>query len=119
MTPAEWTTAFSNGGLPKWSTVETEVKSILELVAWDDPIPTRDLMEALWPKQFAIGDGIGYRTKLIKLICEKSIRLTGWFTRESVRIRYGRQTRPYLWHSPRPANVCPHCGGTLNALVTS
>lgn len=97
--------------------VEREARAHLELV--EGTISTRDLVEALYPAQFARGDGITSRSFLYKraLPALAKYGLADCCTRgpeEKARYRKGSTQRPWLWHAPTVTQkTCPHCGGLL------
>ena len=114
MTPAEWNAILAKEQPWKvaYAAVERAVKAHLDLA--EDTISTNELAEALYPPQFARGDGILARARLYKAFAALARHeLQAYCTRgELTKSKRGVMIRPMRWHSPKEIVVktCPHCG---------
>lgn len=115
MTPHEYNTLLSAEG---WSSIvpvlAREIRAYLEIEAPDPPLSTKDLMEGLYPQQFARGDGITMRQKMTRILIDvlSKNELADCCTRGEAIIRRKRLVRPCFWHAPKP-KICEHCGKEL------
>lgn len=122
-TPQQWNTALSDKSWQlAYAYVEANVREFLR-----DQISlaysTRELVEAIYPQQFARGDGILARKRIFKALTALATRgLADCCTRGEPKLNRMKQTiRPWIWHEPRTPNaeaignpkLCPHCGGAL------
>lgn len=124
MTPKDWTSVLRQEN--HWTTVApvvaTEIKTILDTLPPDAELSTRELVERLFPEQFAVGDGITARARLIGLVAGRKAldkSLLGYRHKvPSTAKRFGkvRTLMVSRWHARRdvtpPAGFvrCPGCG---------
>lgn len=136
MTPFDWDKALSPSvsWQEAYATVGRMARAHLEHNPMlDGDMSTADLVDALYPEEWARGEGITARKRIFKALAALATRgLADCCHRGPERkLRHsGKMVRPWLWHSPREANVeaqaanskpiiCPHCGGNFNALHNS
>lgn len=118
MTPADWNAALAPhvGWQAAYGTVENAVKLAFASPVLDgQTLSTSALVEALYPEQFARGEGITARKRIYKALAALATRgLAAYATRGPERLlkHTNKLVRPWLWHSAAPIEVakCPHCG---------
>jgi hypothetical protein len=123
MTPAQWNEALAPN-VP-WQTAYPPVGEAARAylaaeLAPGDLISTNTLVEALYPAQFARGEGITARRRIYTALAALTKHGLSDCTTKGEPQRMKRTTkyvRPNLWHAPKAkaAATCPHCGGELNA----
>lgn len=110
-----------------YTRVEVEARSYLQQCT--DPgeqITTSELVEGLFPEQFARGDGITARKRIFDALAALAKHQLGDCCTRGVprKLKHrSRMVRPWLWHMPqvefnpeatvKPGKACPHCGGML------
>lgn len=127
MTPADWNLILAPDVPWQKAYASVEASARAHLIAnpcFDAGCSTEELVEALYPKRFAIGDGILARKRIYKALAALATRgLADCATRGPER-NLGHtknlKVRPWLWHEPTAPNdeaqgirLCPHCGGKL------
>jgi hypothetical protein len=132
MTPFDWDKAMAPN-VPwqeAYATVERMARAHLEHNPMlDGDLSTADLVDALYPEEWARGEGVTARKRIFKSLAALATRgLAAYCHRGPERklAHSAKMVRPWLWHAPREANVeaqaagfkpitCPHCGGRFNA----
>lgn len=129
-TPAQWNIALApdQGWQSAYATVATEAREYLKTrLAPGDLISTNTLVEALYPAQFAKGEGITARRRIYKALAALATRTLADCCTKGEPKKFGRSpklVRPNLWHAPRAAAItlptmtveCPRCGHTFQVI---
>lgn len=123
MTPTDWSIIL--GPQVEWpdayAAVEREARAWLTRQDEFSDYTTTELVEALYPEQFARGDGIKLRKRMFKALAALALHdLADCCTKGTPRrLKHSKKmVTPWNWHSPRepapPApKLCPHCGKEL------
>lgn len=121
--PAMWNELLAPavGWQDAYAHVERSAREYLATGKRDDNWTTTELVEALYPEQFARGDGITARARIFKALAALAPRgLADCATRgPERRLKHSnKMVRPWLWHAPAERNaeaaaVCPNCGKPL------
>lgn len=122
MQPSEWNRLLAEAvpWAEAYPAVEREARAYL-VVTTDGGLrcTTGELVEALYPEQFAKGDGITARKRIYKALAALATRgLADCCTKGEPRpLKHNKKklVRPWLWHAPlaKEPNRCPHCGEFL------
>lgn len=130
MTPHDWDAVMKLASWePGYAAVEREARHYLDQLPFETRT-TDELVEALYPAQWARGNGILARRRIYKALKALSIRaLADCCERgpERKRKHSSNMINPWLWHAATTHNSewlghakrCPHCGGELTNTLTS
>lgn len=111
MMPGEWNAilAPSVGWKEAYAAVEREARAHLQLsVLGEDTVGTTELVEQLYPEQFARGEGITARKRLFKALAALTTHgLSDCCTRGPERpLKHSKKmVRGWLWHAPKEREI--------------
>lgn len=81
-------------------------------------LTTAQLVEALYPERYAVGEGITARSRIYKALAAMAKHdLAAYCSKGDARpLKHTKKlVKPWIWHAPRvvvekPVRTCPHCG---------
>ncbi len=124
MTPIEWDNLLARNWRDCYPQVFEEAKRQLGTYNKDVELTTTELVEAMYPEQFARGNMIARRQKIFKALkaAQGHGGLRGYWHLGTERRYMGRPFRPPVWHryleehdQGDPHEVeCPVCGHKFN-----
>lgn len=114
MIPREWNAALAANVRAREAnaTVATRVRELLahDVRFHDDSISTNELVEILYPAQYARGEGITARNRLFKCLFALTTRelsdccTRGPASKTKSSVGFMHNKRPWLWHHPTVPN---------------